>query len=553
MAEKRGKESEDDPTPADPSASDVELARGRIRQRWEFASVLNFLHVFKPVIGSDLKISAEEIETALITPNRDLASLHVALLKGIPPVNKKMTEADTWVTVVCRKLVTWWPWVAEGDNPLKVDHGKEIQRYKLLDPVTRMGILKAICEVRAQQDDILSYITDELKKGTELATFRKERIGGAGNGVSYWYDGDPVIGYRLYKEVVQVDSRRKAKGKGGAPQPTNNYQWETVATEFGEFKEISEKLSSSNISVEASVGEIIKTEIIPILAKLQQKKERAWKRQQREALQLNDFLNYSRVGVTRSCRERPVRYTFDEYDRSIDEAIQISKKSKTTGSEKENGRRTRGSANEVTLDGNKKLGEENSEADDEMHENPADDEEDKYQSDKDENDHSDEKYNKYKSDNNDDDDDYDEKDEHDNDSNVEEEEEEEEAEEEEEEEEEEEGDFVSSDEENDDSPKQTINQNNARTKAAVGVRRSQRFTEISEGPAETKKRLRQRPTRNSAQMVSDSEDSSPKNEKQTEIVSDSEMADSAGDGSAGAGDDESTGDDGSPDSGDASE
>jgi len=72
--------------------------------------------------------------------------------------------------------------VAEGDNPIKVDHGyawlksqnffflclssfirfipevnfhpclcrKEIQRYKALDPITRMIIMKALCEVRVQ-------------------------------------------------------------------------------------------------------------------------------------------------------------------------------------------------------------------------------------------------------------------------------------------------------------------------------------------------------------------------------------------------------------------
>lgn len=37
-----------------------------------------------------------------------------------------------------------------------------------------------------QQDDVLSYVSDELKNGTKLTTFRKERIGNVGNGVSYW-------------------------------------------------------------------------------------------------------------------------------------------------------------------------------------------------------------------------------------------------------------------------------------------------------------------------------------------------------------------------------
>lgn len=39
------------------------------------------LQVFKPIIGKDLKLSAEDIETALIEQNSILAQLHVALLK----------------------------------------------------------------------------------------------------------------------------------------------------------------------------------------------------------------------------------------------------------------------------------------------------------------------------------------------------------------------------------------------------------------------------------------------------------------------------------------
>ena len=37
--------------------------------------------MFEPVIGDELKMSAEEIEMALINPNASLAKLHVALLK----------------------------------------------------------------------------------------------------------------------------------------------------------------------------------------------------------------------------------------------------------------------------------------------------------------------------------------------------------------------------------------------------------------------------------------------------------------------------------------
>lgn len=39
------------------------------------------LQVFHPVIGKDLKLSAEDVETAIIEQNSTLAQLHIALLK----------------------------------------------------------------------------------------------------------------------------------------------------------------------------------------------------------------------------------------------------------------------------------------------------------------------------------------------------------------------------------------------------------------------------------------------------------------------------------------
>ncbi|XP_008793461.1 DDT domain-containing protein DDR4 [Phoenix dactylifera] len=318
-----------DGSSSDPSISASQFARLRLRQRWELASVLNFLHVFEPLIQSDVKMSAEEIETALISPNDALARIHIALLKGIPPVNKNCREPDAWVTTVCKKLSLWWPWVAEGENPLKVNHGEEITKYKELDPTIRLLILKALCEVRADQDDILRYITDELKAGTKITAFRKEKICSSENGVSYWYDGDPIIGHRLYREVVKVDFKQKWKGKGRLTQPTIDSCWETVATNLEEFRELSKNLSSSKVTSEAAVGETIKIEIIPLLEEHQKKKKRALQRQQRQVTLLDNLLHSNWTG-SRSCRERrPVSYTFDEYDRSIDEAIQMSKKSNT--------------------------------------------------------------------------------------------------------------------------------------------------------------------------------------------------------------------------------
>nr|XP_010934035.1 DDT domain-containing protein DDR4 [Elaeis guineensis] len=300
--------------------------RWELRTMWELASVLNFLHVFRPLLNIAIEFSAEELETALITPNSTLDDIHMPLLKAIPPVTRMALGRATWVTVLCRKLRDWWHWVADGEIPIIASHGVEVETYKNLDPRTRVVILKALCDIRVEQEDIRNYIDDSLKHGIQLSAFRKERIGGNSHGVSYWYEDDPIVGHRLYREIRQVEIK-KAKGKGVAPLPPAFFHWETVATNLDEFQEVSEKLFSSKNRTETSLGKKLKIDFLPEIEKIHKRKERLLKKQQREALLLDSFLTADGLSSGRSLRDRkPVTYTFDDYDRSINEAIKITKK-----------------------------------------------------------------------------------------------------------------------------------------------------------------------------------------------------------------------------------
>ncbi|KAJ4765920.1 Remodeling and spacing factor 1 [Rhynchospora pubera] len=294
-----------------------------LRQRWELASVLNFFHAFEPLIKAELRLSAEEIEAALISPNDDLARLHIALLKGIPPAIKNVKEPNVWITATSKKLAPWWQWVAEGENPLKPENGKEITTYAQLNPVTRLLILKAVCELRGEQEDVLRYITDELKMGRPIMNFRKENIGSNRKGFIFWYDGDSDLGYRLYREEVKIEFKPNWNRKGRLTKPKMIFQWETIATNLEEFREISEKLMSSEDINEAAIGERLKVEILPIVEALHKKRERKHKRQQKEAMVLDGFCNSIRF--PRRCRERrPVSYNYDDYDQRINEAINLA-------------------------------------------------------------------------------------------------------------------------------------------------------------------------------------------------------------------------------------
>ncbi|KAG6505852.1 hypothetical protein ZIOFF_038218 [Zingiber officinale] len=320
-------------TPLVEPPSPPQLPLRELRSMWELASILNFLHVFRPLLNIVAEFSAEELETALLTPNNTLDDVHIPLLKAIPPVTRMALGRATWVTVLCRKLRDWWYWVADGEVPIVASHGSEIEKYKTLEPSTRVLILKALCDIRVEQEDIRNFIDNSLKHGIQLSVFRKERIGGDSHGISYWYEDDPSVGHRLYREIRRIETKN-TRAKGSSSTPSICLQWETVATNLSEFQEVSEKLFSSKNRTETSLGKKLKIDCLPEIEKIHkifdhspQKKDRLWKKQHREALLLDSFLTADGISSGRSLRDRkPVTYTFDDYDRSISEAIKITKK-----------------------------------------------------------------------------------------------------------------------------------------------------------------------------------------------------------------------------------
>ncbi|KAL5678791.1 hypothetical protein ACJX0J_014922, partial [Zea mays] len=296
--------------------------------------------VFRPLLNITGDFTAEELEVALITPNEILDDVHMPLLKSIPPVTRMAMGRGTWVTVLCRKLKDWWHWVAEGDLPIVASHGTEIETYKTIEPAIRLLILKAICDIRVEQEDIRNFIDSSLKHGQNFSTFRKDRIGGDSLGISYWYEDDEILGHRLYREIRRVEQVKKepgkrSRGKGGSSAiSVVSYQWETVASTFDEFDDVAEKLFSSRNRTEVSLGKKLKIEYLPEIEKIHKKKERLLKKQQREALLLDSYLTSDGLTTGRSLRDRkPVTYTFDDYDRSINEAIKITKKREENSAE----------------------------------------------------------------------------------------------------------------------------------------------------------------------------------------------------------------------------
>ncbi|PKI70830.1 hypothetical protein CRG98_008721 [Punica granatum] len=237
--------------------SDVAMEKElrRLREQWELASVLNFLCVFEPIMEKAPKISAEEIETAIIRPNDLLVQLHVKLLKGIPPVSKTLNCCDAWLTILRKKLNPWWPWLCYW-----------------------------------QQDDAVSHVNDVLQDGNQISFFRKAQVADDGNGTSYWYEGNAVIGHRLYQAIVKSDLSKNSKSK-----MESNY---------------TDELASSKERAKVAISGIIESDMIPVLERLKKRST------------VTTIVAYHAEVKMLSNVEA------DDYDRAIDEAIRVTQKRK---------------------------------------------------------------------------------------------------------------------------------------------------------------------------------------------------------------------------------
>ncbi|XP_024388256.1 uncharacterized protein [Physcomitrium patens] len=327
--------------------------RMELRGLWEMAAVMNFFCIFRPIINNLPEFTMEELESAMLFPNPMLDTIHVVMLKGVPPAARVPLRGDTWPTVLSKKFKDWWWRVAEGPCPLVPCQGAELATYRELDPPTRVRVLLALCEMRVDQDDTRLYIDDSVKRN-QMGEVRKERAGCGAEGTTFWLDEDQMMGQRLYREgqatMPQPPSKNKARGWGrgrNVPPPIPG-NWETCATNFEEFQEVSNRLLESRNRLEVAMGKKLMQSLMPQLEEIQKKKDRLVKKQQREAVLLDNMLAGNGLAAGRSRRERkPVTYTFDEFDRSINEAIRFTKKGASDTSLRRDGLRFGNGANEA--------------------------------------------------------------------------------------------------------------------------------------------------------------------------------------------------------------
>lgn len=167
--------------------------------------------------------------------------------------------------------------------------------YRKLPVLTKVSILKALCEWQLDYCEQIQQHIAELKPSKIDGYLRREPIGKDSQGYYYWRLDTNDKTARLYREKPST-----SYDKSGRLLPE---KWETVSSNLKELKEFAESLKGTTDSDEKELLQIIENEMLPPLLEKERLKEQAAKRlakQEVHGLSLRNII----TGTARTRRAR---------------------------------------------------------------------------------------------------------------------------------------------------------------------------------------------------------------------------------------------------------
>lgn len=211
-------------SPSEEELAEVELVRhidqesiasevAQVQSMWEMASILEFLEVFHVSLNLGVEYTSSSLEDALVTsPGKGLLEeLHLALLKGISSQPKSL-DGSNWARALAHRLATANRYCINAAaytlwTPLR---GEEAQAYAELPAPTRVRLLKGLCELRAERED-LRFLVDDTLAAAAAATAAAEKAGG-GRGRHASGQQAPVAGALSAERLRKVPLGEDASG-----------------------------------------------------------------------------------------------------------------------------------------------------------------------------------------------------------------------------------------------------------------------------------------------------------------------------------------------------
>lgn len=365
---------------------------------WEWGVVLNFMSRFKGHLGfladPEARAPPNQLASEIVHGVGDeglLCSVHLAILGGL--TSKLDLGPSNWPAYVAIKLRGWTqPSSARAnakDLPLfEAQRGREAEAYCAMPATQRVLVLKALCELRADREDIRSRLETAANpprsakvkaaakpppgrrsartgsggpaqpgadKEESLVDFRAAPFGRDAQGRAYHYlDYMGSCDAMVFREAPPMPRRPLTadpspplpplppaagkKGGKGAKRPKKNAApakdlggsraqepmaggWELLGCGVAALEVAAAELASSGKKDDQRVAQWIEDEAVAVLKAREEEEERLRRVKERLSRRLGIPAAYG-AGAEGSRRERKaVRYTFDDYDRAIKEAM----------------------------------------------------------------------------------------------------------------------------------------------------------------------------------------------------------------------------------------
>ncbi|EKG17537.1 hypothetical protein MPH_05228 [Macrophomina phaseolina MS6] len=311
--------------PADPPPPQEPTKLQKLRDTWEFASLVQYIYIFGSVVKIDEDIDVDELESECLkpTPSEKLAQIGLALLKYVS--SHKGLTLDIFDEYARRQYVAKAP----QRNPFGID--EEPKKFNDMDTFAKIRILQQLSTWTLNNPDRIREKMPE-QKDVEQTAWRVDPIGWDKEDRTYFVLDDDRL-YRRTDPPVPADPPPKSKSRAKPKlkktkgtraskrrrlsttppesegeqehevthdQPTHEedtfggMKWKCVAVTLEEYQAFIMSIRKSRDPNEKELVKRLEADVLPIIEKRAEQQRQKALRKQRELENMEKLANAKR-------------------------------------------------------------------------------------------------------------------------------------------------------------------------------------------------------------------------------------------------------------------
>jgi len=285
---------------------EIEKNQKEINNIAEFAIILQFIDLFKNVLGISKDINPEKLEYFFCIDGKNsyqfLSQLHIKLLRNISNKPSSIT-INNWERHFKNKLNR-----ENSFHNVSMDFSQgnplEQSSYSNLSLKVKILLLKELCEWQLDYNEKVQEYISSMPVEEYNNFLREKPIGFDKNNCIYWHLDKNEITSRVYKEkpiiIQEEDGTLKESG-----------EWETVCKTISEIEHFSLNFKNSTNKHEKELFKIIEENLLPPLYESEKKKISIAKKlakMETGGVSLNNIINGERTRKKR----REISYIYED-------------------------------------------------------------------------------------------------------------------------------------------------------------------------------------------------------------------------------------------------